>query len=90
MFDELIKKGYRVEPQVRCGGFRIDFVIEGSEGRRLAVECDGDRFHGPGQWADDMTRQTGSSNGPAGPSGAASLPISGVGAPQSSRTSSPQ
>jgi very-short-patch-repair endonuclease len=57
MFDELVKRGYRVEPQVRCGGFRIDFVVEGREGRRLAVECDGDRFHGPGQWADDMARQ---------------------------------
>ena len=57
MFDELVKRGYRVQPQVPCGGFRIDFVVEGNEGRRLAVECDGDRFHGPGQWADDMARQ---------------------------------
>jgi len=57
MFDELVKRGYRVEPQVPCGGFRIDFVVEGSEGRRLAIECDGDRFHGPGQWTDDMARQ---------------------------------
>jgi len=57
MFDELVKRGYRVEPQVRSGGYRIDFVIEGNEGRRLAIECDGDRFHGPGQWQDDMARQ---------------------------------
>src|ERR1019366_9578204 len=57
MFDELVKRGYRIEPQVRCGSFRIDFVVEGREGRRLAVECDGDRFHGPGQWSDDMARQ---------------------------------
>jgi very-short-patch-repair endonuclease len=57
MFDELVKRGYRVEPQVRCGGFRIDLVVEGREGQRLAVECDGDRFHGPGQWSDDMARQ---------------------------------
>ena len=57
MFDELTQRGYRVQPQVRCGAYRIDFVVEGSEGRRLAVECDGDRFHGPGQWADDMARQ---------------------------------
>jgi very-short-patch-repair endonuclease len=57
MFDELVKRGYRVQPQVPCGGYRIDFVVEGNEGRRLAVECDGDRFHGPGQWADDMARQ---------------------------------
>lgn len=57
MFDELVKRGYRVQPQVLCGGYRIDFVVEGGEGRRLAVECDGDQFHGPGQWANDMVRQ---------------------------------
>ena len=57
MFDELVKRGFRVEPQVPCGGYRIDFVVEGNEGRRLAVECDGDRYHGPGQWQDDMVRQ---------------------------------
>ena len=57
MFDELVKRGFRVEPQVACGGYRIDFVVEGNEGRRLAIECDGDRFHGPGQWQDDMARQ---------------------------------
>ena len=57
MFDELVKRGFRVEPQVACGGYRIDFVVEGNEGRRLAIECDGDRFHGPGQWQNDMVRQ---------------------------------
>ena len=57
VFDELVKRGFRVEPQVPCGGYRMDFVVEGAEGRRLAIECDGDRFHGPGQWGDDMARQ---------------------------------
>jgi len=57
MFDELVKRGFRVEPQVACGGYSIDFVVEGNEGRRLAIECDGDRYHGPGQWQDDMVRQ---------------------------------
>lgn len=57
MFDELVKRGFRVEPQVACAGYRIDFVVEGNEGRRLAIECDGDRFHGPGQWQNDMVRQ---------------------------------
>ena len=57
MFDELVKRGFRVEPQVPCGGYHIDFVVEGNEGRRLTIECDGDRFHGPGQWQDDMVRQ---------------------------------
>jgi len=57
VFDELVKRGYRVLPQVPAGGYFIDFVVEGNEGRRLAIECDGDRFHGPSQWADDMVRQ---------------------------------
>lgn len=57
MFDALVQRGFRVQPQVPCGGYRIDMVIEGNEGRRLAIECDGDRYHGPGQWQDDMARQ---------------------------------
>ena len=32
-------------------------VVEGADRRRLAVECDGDRFHGPEQWRQDMRRQ---------------------------------
>jgi len=57
VFDLLTQRNFRVEPQVECGGYRIDFVVEGAEGRRLAVECDGDKFHGPGQWPADMARQ---------------------------------
>jgi very-short-patch-repair endonuclease len=57
VFDELTRRGFRVRPQVPCGGYRIDMVVEGKEGRRLAVECDGDRYHGPGQWGEDMARQ---------------------------------
>jgi very-short-patch-repair endonuclease len=57
VYGELTAKGYRVKPQVPVGTFRIDFVVEGNDNRRLAVECDGDRYHGPTQWADDMRRQ---------------------------------
>jgi very-short-patch-repair endonuclease len=57
VFDYLAAKNYRVTPQVKCGGYRIDMVVEGAQGRRLAIECDGDRFHGPGQWSNDMARQ---------------------------------
>ncbi|KVP97029.1 hypothetical protein WJ97_14515 [Burkholderia ubonensis] len=57
LFDELSVRGYRLTPQVRSGGYRIDLVVEGSNGKRLAIECDGDRFHGADKWADDMARQ---------------------------------
>ncbi len=53
----LLDLGYRVRPQVEVGGFRIDFVVEGDGDRRLAVELDGDRYHGPDRWAADMHRQ---------------------------------
>ena len=32
-------------------------VVEGADRRRLAIECDGDRYHGPEQWRQDMRRQ---------------------------------
>lgn len=57
MFDELLSRGYRLNPQVRSGGYRIDLVVEGANGKRLAIECDGDRYHGADKWADDMARQ---------------------------------
>lgn len=49
--------GYRVRPQVQVGGYRIDFVVEGEGNRRLAIELDGDRYHGPEKWAEDRHRQ---------------------------------
>lgn len=57
VFTKLTEAGYRVTPQVGSEGFFIDMVVEGEGGRRLAIECDGDRYHGPERWADDMRRQ---------------------------------
>jgi very-short-patch-repair endonuclease len=57
VFRELVQRGYHVTPQVGSVGFSIDMVVEGEGGRRLAIECDGDRYHGPERWADDMRRQ---------------------------------
>lgn len=57
VYTRLVQAGYRVRPQVPVGGFRLDLVVEGSHGRKLAVECDGDRFHTLEQWPADMARQ---------------------------------
>lgn len=53
----LFSRGYRVVPQVKAGSFRIDMVVEGGDDARLAIECDGDEFHGPDRWTADMRRQ---------------------------------
>lgn len=57
VFDELIKRGYYATPQVSSSGYRIDIVVEGDNDARLAIECDGDQYHGPEQWAFDYKRQ---------------------------------
>ncbi|MEN9846403.1 MAG: hypothetical protein RIS36_1550 [Pseudomonadota bacterium] len=57
IFDELVKRGYYATPQVSSSGYRIDVVVEGDNDARLAIECDGDQYHGPEQWADDFKRQ---------------------------------
>lgn len=57
MFDMLAERGFRIDTQVPVGNFRIDLVVEGENDRRLAIECDGDRYHGPDKWSDDMVRQ---------------------------------
>lgn len=57
MYDELTQRGYRVSPQVKVGQYRIDLVVEGNNDTRLAVECDGDKYHGPDRWVQDIERQ---------------------------------
>lgn len=57
LMQRLLERGYRVQGQVGSIGYRIDMVVEGADRRRLAVECDGDRYHGPEQWRQDMRRQ---------------------------------
>ena len=54
---ELITRGYRIRAQVPVGQYSIDFVVEGEGDLRLAVECDGDLYHGPDRWAADLQRQ---------------------------------
>lgn len=57
IYDILTERGYRVLPQVKVGEYRIDMVVEGYNDTRLAIECDGDRYHGADRWEDDMNRQ---------------------------------
>jgi very-short-patch-repair endonuclease len=49
-------RGYRIRPQVPAHGYSIDLVVTGGESR-LAVECDGDEWHGPEQFERDLARQ---------------------------------
>ncbi|MEI9898165.1 MAG: AAA domain-containing protein [Chthoniobacter sp.] len=57
VFDELSQRNYRILAQVPAGGYRIDLVVEGHHGRRLAIECDGDQYHTPEDWLADIARQ---------------------------------
>ena len=61
VFLALTSRGYNVTPQVRSGAYRIDMVVEGvvegANDHRLAIELDGDEFHGADRWQHDMSRQ---------------------------------
>jgi len=50
--------GLKVYTQVNCAGYRIDLVVMDDDGRRLAVECDGDFHYEEGDLRpDDYHRQ---------------------------------
>jgi very-short-patch-repair endonuclease len=53
---ELLRRKYAVRPQVEIAKKRIDLVVDGIDAR-LAVECDGDEWHGAEQYEHDMARQ---------------------------------
>ena len=56
VFLKIVDRGYRVIPQFNVNRFSLDLVVEGLKGR-LAVECDGDKWHGPDRYEYDMGRQ---------------------------------
>ena len=53
---DIVGRGYRVLPQYEVNGYSIDLVVEGMKGK-LAVECDGDYWHGPDAYNADLHRQ---------------------------------
>jgi very-short-patch-repair endonuclease len=56
VFNRLFDRGYSVIPQYPAEGYQIDLVVVGSKGR-LAIECDGDEWHGPAAYEADLARQ---------------------------------
>ncbi|OZM79790.1 hypothetical protein CFP66_24200 [Pseudonocardia sp. MH-G8] len=54
--NRLLDRGYSVIPQFPALGYSIDLVVVGGK-TRLAVECDGDYWHGPDAYQRDMARQ---------------------------------
>jgi very-short-patch-repair endonuclease len=52
----LFDAGYRVLPQYEVAAARIDLMVEGLRSR-LAIECNGEYWHGPDRWEQDQVRQ---------------------------------
>lgn len=59
VFNEIIQRGYNVIPQyeVARGRYRIDLVAIFSDGTKIAIECDGDKWHSAEQYQNDLLRQ---------------------------------
>ncbi|MBD3342281.1 MAG: AAA family ATPase [Candidatus Lokiarchaeota archaeon] len=59
VYNDIVGQGYSVIPQyeVAKGKYRIDLVILCSDGSKIAIECDGDKWHGAEQYQNDLMRQ---------------------------------
>ncbi len=59
VYNDIVRKNLRVTPQYEVvkGRYIIDMVMYLSGGTKIAVECDGDKWHGPEQYQNDMMRQ---------------------------------
>ena len=56
VFLRIARRTYRVIPQFEVADYRIDLVVQGMDGS-LAVECDGDAWHGADRYEADAARQ---------------------------------
>jgi len=52
----LLNQGYKVVPQWKVGAYRIDMVIEDGD-KRIALECDGEKWHTQDDLPNDLKRQ---------------------------------
>lgn len=53
---DLIREGYKIIPQWKVGAYRIDMVVVGND-KKIAVECDGEKFHSHDKLEEDIYRQ---------------------------------
>jgi very-short-patch-repair endonuclease len=54
---DLSQAGYNTKTQVKSGDYRMDFVVEGDNGKKLAIEADGASYHGFWNAKSDAQRQ---------------------------------
>jgi very-short-patch-repair endonuclease len=59
IYNEIVRRNFSVIPQyeVAKGRYRIDLVAILSNGSKIAIECDGDKYHGVEQFHNDLMRQ---------------------------------
>ena len=59
VYNDIVSKQLNVIPQyeVAKGRYRIDLVALFPDGTKIAIECDGDKWHGAEQYENDMMRQ---------------------------------
>lgn len=52
----LMAAGYKIIPQFKVGAYRIDMVVQSGD-KKVAMECDGERFHTVENLDSDLARQ---------------------------------
>ena len=59
VYNDIVSKRLSVIPnyEVAKGRYRIDMVMLLPDGTKIAIECDGDKWHGPEKYQDDILRQ---------------------------------
>ena len=59
VYNDIVTNNYSVIPQyeVARGRYRIDLVTILSNGIKIAIECDGDKYHGTEEFQKDLMRQ---------------------------------
>jgi hypothetical protein len=56
VFNIVVDRGFSVVPQFEVEGYFIDLVIVGAQ-IKVAIECDGDHWHGPDRYEADLARK---------------------------------
>lgn len=57
-YTSALEDGIELKYNFKIGKYEVDFVYESKNGRKIAIECDGDKYFTQKEFADQLTMQT--------------------------------
>lgn len=57
LYNELDDRGIKLKSKFKIGKYVIDFIVENDDGKKVAIECDGDKYYDTKEFIEELKEQ---------------------------------